>query len=183
MTFHNDIEYLWPDDRYLWQGPEQPNVRHATGVASKVLGRNLGSCQLCTLIVASLFEGVDSQDENIYTARYLDQLKNIIDDVIAKNRMGMAVINMSHNFELGSVEMVFIREFRKHICSPCASTRVLPIHRSIPVLYYFEFIKLRSPTPLFLPLLILIQILGVPHRSASCSARQSGRCYSCLIWQ
>ncbi|QSS63018.1 hypothetical protein I7I51_00074 [Histoplasma capsulatum] len=64
MIYHNDIEYLRPDNRYLYPGPAEPRVMHATGVASKVLGKNLGSCQLCTLIVASLFEGVVTQDEN-----------------------------------------------------------------------------------------------------------------------
>ncbi|EGC45360.1 exo-beta-1,3-glucanase [Histoplasma capsulatum var. duboisii H88] len=113
MSYHHDIEYLRPDDRYLWVGPIQPNVRHGTGVASKVLGRNLGSCQLCKLIVASLFEGFETQDESIVTARYLDLLRNIIDDVITKGRMGKAVVNFSHNFEPGVVDMVFIHEFHR----------------------------------------------------------------------
>ncbi|EER43715.1 exo-beta-1,3-glucanase [Histoplasma capsulatum H143] len=113
MTFHHDIEYLRPDDRYLYPGPAQPKVMHGTGVASKVLGRNLGSCQLCTLIVASLFEGVVTQDESVYLVRYLDQLRCIIDDIIQKDRMGNAVVNMSHGFKESALGNVFLREFHR----------------------------------------------------------------------
>lgn len=87
MIYHNDIEYLRPDNRYLYPGPAESRVMHATGVASKVLGKNLGSCQLCTLIVASLFEGVVTQDESVFLVRYLDQLRCVIDDIIEKDRI------------------------------------------------------------------------------------------------
>ncbi|PGG96344.1 hypothetical protein GX51_07874 [Blastomyces parvus] len=113
MTFHNDIEYLRPDDQYLWTGPMNPDVYHATGVASKVLGRSLGSCQLCTLIIASLFSGVSIQDESIILVRYLQLLVNIIDDVIDKNRMGKAVVNMSHGFSAHRLGQVFLSEFHR----------------------------------------------------------------------
>ncbi|ODH20229.1 hypothetical protein ACO22_05936 [Paracoccidioides brasiliensis] len=112
MTHHNDIEYLRPDDRYSDPGPARPDVEHGTGVASKVIGRNLGSCQRCTLIVSSLFEGVDEQDESVTLARYLDQVRGVIDDVLLKNRMGKAVINISANFD-PTVGVVFIRELHK----------------------------------------------------------------------
>ncbi|EEH35016.2 glucan 1,3-beta-glucosidase [Paracoccidioides lutzii Pb01] len=112
MTHHNDIEYLRPDDRYSDPGPARPDVEHGTGVASKVIGRNLGSCQRCTLIVSSLFEGVDEQDESVTLARYLDQMRGVVDDVLLKNRMGKAVINISANFD-PTVGVVFIRELHK----------------------------------------------------------------------
>ncbi|OAT07954.1 hypothetical protein BDBG_16924 [Blastomyces gilchristii SLH14081] len=98
MAYHDDIEILEPYIPYGYVGPIQPDLKHGTRVASKILGANLGICQRCTLIVVNLYGSSQAPLSDLIQERYVEQLLHVLEDVTQKRRNGKAVINMSFQF-------------------------------------------------------------------------------------
>ncbi|KAL4867218.1 hypothetical protein BDV12DRAFT_123266 [Aspergillus spectabilis] len=109
------IEYLHSQHTF---GPETrptENYRHGSGVAGQVVGKRLGICPSCTLVVTTTAPP-SKAIENWHTFPneiVLSQLIDTLDDVKKKDRQGRATINMSFAYLIGTKTLSFHTAFRE----------------------------------------------------------------------
>ncbi|EEH21782.2 hypothetical protein PABG_03998 [Paracoccidioides brasiliensis Pb03] len=98
---HYVAQVLLPKDDWGWLPPGPADREHGSGVASKAVGFNLGTCEGCSIYVVSLYgaeKGSDETDGQLYWERYIQQLLNIVEVVQTLGLQGKAVINLSSTY-------------------------------------------------------------------------------------
>ncbi len=98
----------------------EDNVRHGSGVVSKVIGKKLGIATKTTAVILDLkTKKPASSAEEFVWEKILEALLNAADDIATKKRSGKSVVNMSLGFGVDShIPQAFIDMFGKS-CFTC----------------------------------------------------------------
>ncbi|XXG95201.1 hypothetical protein Hte_001461 [Hypoxylon texense] len=91
-----------------------PDYKHGSGIASKILGNKLGICKKCTL-VAVTSQNLATTPTNFrgqVREKVLQQLTQVLDHIQQNNRQGKAAISMSFSYDPGKRPALFHQNFR-----------------------------------------------------------------------
>jgi hypothetical protein len=96
-------------------GPNDEALRHGAGVAAQVVGKSVGICPSCTLVMVKnqypntkVFGWLSFSYEEL-----LSHFQNVLDDIRKKERQGKSAVVMSWALVAKAIPPAFLAKLRK----------------------------------------------------------------------
>lgn len=92
-----------------------PDYKHGSGIAAKILGYKLGVCKKCTLmaVTSQNLATTPTNFQRQIREKILQQLVDVLDHIKANNLQGKAAISMSLSYKPGSRAAAFYKKLRE----------------------------------------------------------------------